>query len=150
MDQQIYARQIANYCLPVVRTLLQSSSKKALTVYFEQSAGYCDNFIEVYRKGSGFLSLGKPNATSPIASINIGIAVRPHNGGEWLGYSVEIKNPQDQPTLSHASEWRVGKEEQSIDVDKLPTICEHIQNVCATPPRADGTKPPQEAPPELF
>ncbi len=96
------------------------------------------------------MGLGKPDATSPITSINIGIAVRPQNGGEWLGYSVEIKNPQNQPTLLHASEWRMAKEEQSIDLAKLPTICEHIKKVCATTVRADGTKPPQEAPAELF
>lgn len=144
-------REIAMAGLGVVKPLAMASKAKRVEANFKPSEKYSDSFIWGERKGGGFLGMGAPQPGSPITNLILSITLRPGvMGAGWVGYTIDIANPEADPKITAFREWPESGGEIDAPPEKLVELKPHILDLVGTPLTADGKAAPREAPGSMF
>ncbi len=146
-------RSICAAALPVLRSAIaQQPTKGQVEVNFQNTDHYADSFAWANRKKSGLLGFGGAvDAGTPIHTISIMITLRPGVlQPNWVGYSVDIDDPVNNPTVSLYRVWPEAGGELDADITQLPSLVPHIIALFQTPLTTDGKAPERQAPEGMF
>ena len=148
MDQQLLA-EIITLAMGVLRPRMSASNEKLTYAYFAPSPEYADSWVRTQRKGGGFMGMSAPAPDSPVEYLDIAITFKPGIiGPEWVGYTMQIQNPETQPMLTAIFEWPQGGGQNSAGPDKLGLIRDHLAKLVQQP--IVDAEPPREAPETMF
>jgi hypothetical protein len=152
-------REIAAAAIAAVNAFRQTNTSnsngldKSTTLYFQPTQQYADSFARYVKEGTGFMGLGKPNVGAPIKSAQINITLRNGLGGvegNWVGYSLDINNPETDPAVSLFRQWPITGGEFDADPSLLATLKPHLVSLLAGALTPGNTEPPREAPEGMF
>ncbi|HVI69650.1 MAG TPA: hypothetical protein VM581_04280 [Magnetospirillaceae bacterium] len=141
----ILARDLAAMALKILKPLATTS--KNIEAHFQPSEHYSDSFISGKRKGGLFGA--KPE--DPFTWLSINITLRPGIVREgWVGFTLDIDNPESNPHISLAREWPQEGGEVEASPNDANALRKHIAALVETPLTADNRAAPREAPASMF
>lgn len=97
------------------------------------------------------MGLGSPDPSSPIVSLDIAITLKPGvMTNEWVGYSLDIKNPEINPEVTLSQEWPEKGGMVPFNLAKLGQLTPHILAVMAGQVTPGNVAAPRQSPATMY
>jgi hypothetical protein len=118
---------------------------KVYEIYLQPTEQYADSFLRVNHMKSNPFS--KPDATTPITSIEIEIAIRPGvlNQG-WASYGLDIRDPQTDPSIGLFTDWTEATKDDDLPINKLLVVGPHFLSLLKGRQTVNNEEPDRESP----